>query len=91
MNNQSLSDNVSLPFTTLTNLINLFIYIVVVVGAVEMWKSHFTVESKRIVFHNPCGNRCGKLFHSVEKAISQKVFHISTAPTFPIPVEMWKT
>jgi hypothetical protein len=77
----------SLPFTTLTNLINIYIYIVVVVGPVEMWKSHFTVESKRIVFHSPCGNHCGKLFHSVEKAISQKVFHISTALFFR---SLWK-
>jgi hypothetical protein len=69
----------------------MYIYIVVVVGPVEMWKSHLTVESKRIVFHNPCGNHCGKLFHSVEKISSHKVFHISTAPDQHYPVEMWKT
>src|SRR5437764_15072104 len=87
MSNQSISVIVSLPFTTLTNLINLFIYIVVVVGPVEMWKSHFIVESKRIVFHSPCGNRCGKLFRSVEKVFAQKVFHISTALFFN---SLWK-
>jgi hypothetical protein len=43
-----------------------------------MWKSHFIVENKRIVFHSPCGNRCGNLFHSVEKTAPHKVFHIST-------------
>jgi hypothetical protein len=56
-----------------------------------MWKTHFIVVSKRIVFHNPCGNHCGKLFHSVEKLLSKKVFHISTAPIIVTPVEMWKT
>ena len=56
-----------------------------------MWKSHFIVESKRIVFHNPCGKHCGNLFRSVEKVLLKKVFHISTALAFPTPVEMWKT
>jgi hypothetical protein len=56
-----------------------------------MWKSHFIVLSKRIVFHNPCGNRCGKLLPSVEIQSFSKVFHISTAPRIIGPVEMWKT
>jgi len=29
----------------------MYIYIVVVVGPVEMWKSHFIVDTKEIVFH----------------------------------------
>jgi hypothetical protein len=69
----------------------LYLYIVVVVGAVEMWKSHFTVESKGIVFHRGCGNRCGNLSRSVEINAPGKVFHISTAPFSTLPVEMWKT
>ena len=56
-----------------------------------MWKSHFIVVSKGIVFHRGCGNRCGKLCPSVEKVILAKVFHISTAPIIAMPVEMWKT
>jgi hypothetical protein len=56
-----------------------------------MWKSDLIVLSKRIVFHNPCGNRCGKLLLSVEIQSFSKVFHISTAPRIIGPVEMWKT
>ncbi len=56
-----------------------------------MWKSHFIVDTKGIVFHNPCGNRCGNLLPSVEIFLFHKVFHISTGPFFTYPVEMWKT
>jgi hypothetical protein len=56
-----------------------------------MWKSGFTVEGKRVVFHNPCGNRCGNLRHFVEKNFERRVFHISTGPLSDPPVEMWKT
>lgn len=56
-----------------------------------MWKTHFIVDSKGIVFHSPCGNRCGKLRPSVENSTPDKVFHISTGSFFPHPVEMWKS
>ena len=56
-----------------------------------MWKSHFIVESKGIVFHRGCGNRCGKQRASVEKFSILKVFHISTGHFIAMPVEMWKT
>lgn len=56
-----------------------------------MWKTHFTVDSKGIVFHNPCGNHCGKLSSPVEIMSSDKVFHISTGTFLAYPVEMWKT
>ena len=52
-----------------------------------MWKSHFIVDSKGIIFHSPCGNRCGNLRPSVEKDSSSKVFHISTASFFDT---LWK-
>jgi hypothetical protein len=69
----------------------MYIYIVVVVGPVEMWKSHFIVDSKGIVFHRGCGNRCGKPSAPVEKFSILKVFHISTGTIIAMPVEMWKT
>jgi hypothetical protein len=69
----------------------LFIYTVVVVGPVEMWKTHFIVDSKGIVFHSPCGKRCGNLRPLVEKLELSKVFHISTGANIAMPVEMWKT
>ena len=69
----------------------LYLYIVVVVGPVEMWKTHFIVVTKGIVFHSPCGYRCGKILSPVENSQVNKVFHISTAPFFTGPVEMWKT
>jgi hypothetical protein len=56
-----------------------------------MWKTHFIVVAKGIVFHSPCGNGCGKLFSTVEISAFVKVFHISTAPLIIGPVEMWKT
>ncbi len=56
-----------------------------------MWKSRFIVVIKGIVFHRGCGNCCGKSRPSVENHPSRKVFHISTAPFFTHPVEMWKT
>ena len=56
-----------------------------------MWKTHFIVVVKGIVFHSPCGYRCGKLWSPVENSAFDKVFHISTAPFFTGPVEMWKT
>jgi hypothetical protein len=56
-----------------------------------MWKTHFTVDVKRLIFHSPCGNNCGKPGLSVEKSADEKVFHISTAPISDYPVEMWKT
>ncbi len=43
-----------------------------------MWKSHFIVVTKGIVFHSPCGNSCGKNSLPVEIIASHKVFHIST-------------
>jgi hypothetical protein len=52
-----------------------------------MWKSHFTVATKRIVFHTPCGNRCGKLRSSVEIKTGRQVFHISTGTFF---FTLWK-
>ena len=58
---------------------------------VEMWKSHFTVDVKGIVFHNRCGKDCGNLFSNVEKNLLHKVFHISTGVVLSDPVEMWKT
>jgi hypothetical protein len=69
----------------------MYIYIVVVVGPVEMWKSHFIVDTKGIVFHRGCGNRCGKPSVPVEKFSVLKVFHISTGHFIAMPVEMWKT
>jgi hypothetical protein len=56
-----------------------------------MWKSHFIVAGKGIIFHSPCGNRCGNHLMIVEKKSFDKVFHISTGPYFKGPVEMWKT
>jgi hypothetical protein len=56
-----------------------------------MWKSHLNVVANRIVFHNRCGKRCGKLYLCVEKGHEAKVFHISTGPFSSLPVEMWKT
>ena len=56
-----------------------------------MWKSHFSVDAKGIDFHRGCENLCGKLFWPVGIIPSYKVFHISTAPIFIGPVEMWKT
>jgi hypothetical protein len=56
-----------------------------------MWKSHFIVLAKGIVFHSPCGNRCGKLSPTVEICSFGKVFHISTGHFITGPVEMWKT
>lgn len=56
-----------------------------------MWKSRFTVVTKGIVFHNPCGNSCGKLSPAVENFPFYKVFHISTGHFVAYPVEMWKT
>ena len=56
-----------------------------------MWKSHFTVESKGIVFHRGCGNRCGNLSRPVEINLDLKVFLIFHRPFSTLPVEMWKT
>ena len=56
-----------------------------------MWKTHFIVVAKGIVFHSPCENHCGKLWSPVENSLPDKVFHISTGPLFTGPVEMWKT
>ena len=56
-----------------------------------MWKNGLTVVNSRIVFHNPCGKRCGKLCVNVEKKYEERVFHISTGYLFTGPVEMWKT
>jgi hypothetical protein len=56
-----------------------------------MWKSDLNVVSTGIVFHNPCGNRCGNLLVCVEKESEAKVFHISTGYYLECPVEMWKT
>jgi hypothetical protein len=56
-----------------------------------MWKSHFIVVTKGIVFHRGCGKRCGKLWRTVEKVDFTKVFHISTGSIVAMPVEMWKT
>jgi hypothetical protein len=52
-----------------------------------MWKTHFIVVAKRVVFHSPCGNRCGNLGSNVENFFRSKVFHISTAP---IVASLWK-
>jgi hypothetical protein len=52
---------VASPFPTYYYLNNLYIYLVVVVGPVEMWKSRFIVVTKGIVFHSPCEKDCGKL------------------------------
>jgi hypothetical protein len=43
-----------------------------------MWKSTLSVVVNRIVFHNGCGKRCGKVCLCVEKELEEKVFHIST-------------
>jgi hypothetical protein len=56
-----------------------------------MWKSHFIVDTKGIVFHRGCGKRCGKLWSSVEKIKFSTDFEFSTAPIVAMPVEMWKT
>ena len=56
-----------------------------------MWKSHFTVDTKGIVFHNGCENLCGNLCRSVGIFSLKKVFHISTGYFNHMPVEMWKT
>ena len=56
-----------------------------------MWKSHFTVETKGIVFHKGCENLCGNPDYSVGIFSVQKVFHISTGHLYHMPVEMWKT
>jgi hypothetical protein len=58
---------------------------------VEMWKSDLSVAVNRIVFHNGCGNYCGKLSLCVEKELEEKVYHISTGHLLNMPVEMWKT
>jgi hypothetical protein len=52
-----------------------------------MWKSHFIVDIKGIVFHRGCGNRCGKKRPVVENSSAAKVFHISTGPFFDT---LWK-
>jgi hypothetical protein len=52
-----------------------------------MWKSHFIVDIKGIVFHRGCGNHCGKKRPVVEKPPAAKVFHISTGPFFDT---LWK-
>lgn len=44
------------------------IYIVVVVVPVEMWKTHLNVAVKGVVFHSPCGKRCGKVTVAVENS-----------------------
>ncbi len=56
-----------------------------------MWKTHFIVESKGIVFHSPCGKRCGKLTSSVDNFSFAKVFHSFHRLDVTEPVEMWKT
>ena len=56
-----------------------------------MWKTEVNVVGNRIIFHNPCGNRCGNLRAFVEKNHEARVFHISTGPFLSLPVEMWKT
>jgi hypothetical protein len=78
-------------FTTSNTFTILFIYLVVVVGPVEMWKTDFTVAGKRFVFHTPCGNRCGKISPNCGKGFCEEVFHISTGRLKMVPVEMWKT
>jgi hypothetical protein len=45
----------------------LYLYIVVVVGPVEMWKSAFTDVTKGFVFHSPCGKSCGNKSLPVEE------------------------
>jgi hypothetical protein len=56
-----------------------------------MWKSRFIVDIKGIVFHNPCGNPCGKLCFPVENKKFSTDFEFSTGVIVAMPVEMWKT
>ena len=56
-----------------------------------MWKTHFIVDTKGIVFHSPCGKRCGKLFQPVDKKKFSTDFEFSTGVNFAEPVEMLKT
>lgn len=56
-----------------------------------MWKSHFTVESKGIVLHRGCGNRCGNLYAPVEINTCCGVFLNFHRHFLLLPVEMWKT
>jgi hypothetical protein len=65
----------------------LYLYIVVVVGTVEMWKSHFNVDTKGNGIHSPCGNCCGNLLRTVEISDADKDFHISTGAFSP---NLWK-
>jgi len=59
-----------------------------------MWKSHFTVETKGIVFHKGCENLCGNLQYSVGIFSVQKVFHTKsltknrTVENFPPEIDL---
>jgi hypothetical protein len=44
----------------------MYLYIVIVVVPVEMWKTDLNVDINRLVFHRGCGKRCGKLKCPVE-------------------------
>jgi hypothetical protein len=56
-----------------------------------MWKTHFILLSKGVVFHRGCGKRCGKLSSPVDKNVPTPVFEFSTGSNVAMPVEMWKT
>jgi hypothetical protein len=56
-----------------------------------MWKKDLSVVSNMDVFHKGCGKDCGNLDIYVEKERHERVFHISTAYSLTLPVEMWKT
>lgn len=56
-----------------------------------MWKSHFIVDTKGIVFHRGCGKGCGKLCSSVENFYFPQAKGFSTGSIVAMPVEMWKT
>jgi hypothetical protein len=52
-----------------------------------MWKSHFNVDGKGIVFHKGCGKHCGNLWSFVEIFPRDKFFHFSTGRIFST---LWK-
>jgi hypothetical protein len=44
----------------------MYLYIVIVVVPVEMWKTDLNDDTNRLVFHRGCGKRCGKHNSAVE-------------------------
>jgi hypothetical protein len=81
----------SYAFNTSNTLKFIIFKLVVLVGPVEKWKSHFIVAVVKLRRPQAMWKKLWKTQNLWKKMSKEYLFQISTSRTFQQPVEKWKT